>query len=409
MLNPSKKYDLCIAVLVCGFFVAAFVMPETVPAQCPPNAPYSPEVNQLLDSCNNWVCDVSYDPAQGYLPEDHPVYPWEASYESGTIVEILNDKLVITGPGTPDPLPEAAFYFRQEPAMVAPATSIYIIQVQYRVRELFENTNTQDETLAIMGASDPDRGVMSALRYQDNQRVVVIGEGDYTPNPEYVMAWDWEVDTVYTMVVHRGHQVYLFVDGQPMMSRPYDDLEPDPPTLQGVFAFTSGNVEAEYTYVRYCACQPALTYKGEDVDDSAVIPELQGPNEKLVVENLRDEPDPFHPPLEEAQLLMDINPLNLPGLPSGQFQFVARITWTIEDYQTQQQLTPLVEEVPLEGLQTVEGMISWGGDDDELPVPDGLYVYKAKIQLIRTRINDGRTIVFDEVESPWRLLEKASP
>ena len=46
---------------------------------CPPQAPYTADVQDKLDGCPMWSCSVTYDPADGYMPEEDPVAAWTRS------------------------------------------------------------------------------------------------------------------------------------------------------------------------------------------------------------------------------------------------------------------------------------------------------------------------------------------
>ena len=73
------------------------LLPARATAECPPPIEPNAELQGVLDQCHVWACAVTYDPADGYLPQDHPVYPWEPIiYYPETTIELVDGNLVVT-------------------------------------------------------------------------------------------------------------------------------------------------------------------------------------------------------------------------------------------------------------------------------------------------------------------------
>jgi hypothetical protein len=130
---PGRSARLAPTLLATLVFSAA-ILSAPIPAsaqECPPMV-NSPSLQPLLDQCESWQ-GVVYDPTEGYLPENHPEYPWNASYDPDTTVELRDGKLVVTGPTTSSLIEIGAAYWRDEAALLDPANSLYLLQVRQRM------------------------------------------------------------------------------------------------------------------------------------------------------------------------------------------------------------------------------------------------------------------------------------
>lgn len=262
------------ASLICA---ALLLAPRPARAQCPPPVDPGSGLAAVLGQCSAWSCSVRYDPAFGYLPDEDPVSPWEGDLYPGTQVEIVNDRLLITGPNisqTPG-LIVGATYSRPEPDIEDATSAIYLMQVRFNVHSVNSAIGPTEE-LASFGAYDGDKLAFFSLGLLSGARVAVNGEAYLDPaatyDPSYVMPWDWQQDTTYTMLVQRGQVMYLLVDGQPVMTRPYNTLYSFPPSFEtpGFFGVISEQSIAEIESVQYCVCAPVAGNTDDDQDGYTV-------------------------------------------------------------------------------------------------------------------------------------------
>ncbi|MFC1482263.1 hypothetical protein ACFL51_00500, partial [Myxococcota bacterium] len=318
--------------------------------------------------------------------------------QPGTIVEIVNDKLRITGPDEP-PLPdeaEGALYLRSESVLANTTPALYLIQAHYAIEEVMPSVDPQAAMLGMIGAVDAERVAMMVMGYYDGARVVGMGEAD----PAYLIPWDWRTSTTYTMVVRPGDSAYMLVDGLPAVPRPYDTLptEPAPPVEgTGIFGFSSAYTVAEYSYVQYCVCE-SLSYPG--------------PEEKIIISNIVDSPDPFDPSVEDSELSLDLKVLEMPGNPSGQFDFNSRVVWELfsPDGGFLEQTVEVANVLSQTGVHPTS--LFWDGTDNEqYDLPSGTYPYKVRVELVRTKLTSGKEQVFDIVETPWMstTIDRTAP
>ncbi|MDY0003385.1 MAG: LamG-like jellyroll fold domain-containing protein [Polyangia bacterium] len=238
----------------------------------------------------------------------------------------------------------------------------------------------------------------------------------------------------YIAMTYDGLALRTFLDGSEVFSqyesalqlaspedykvggRPYNDFlegSMDEIRLSDI-ARTPEEIWAHWSSAQAClgepGAQPEVYYAGRPVDTRAALPPLPGPKGNIVVENLRNEPDLFQPPAEQSQLSFDLQVLDLPGLPSGQFDFKGRVLWTIESLETRRAVRQIVAEVPLAQTGMVPVRLLWDGTDSQgRALPRNLYLYQATVQLLRTKLSHNRTQVKDEVISPWRFSSLARP
>jgi hypothetical protein len=164
-----------------GLLPALCLWPSRVEAQqCPPVV-NSPSLQTLLDQCENWE-GVVYDPSEGFLPEDHPEFPWNALYHQETTVELTDGKLVVTGPTTSGLIEFGSIYWREEAALLNPSNTLFLLQVRQRMTYISPdpvwNKYMGDGVLA-----DNERISIYGLHYSNGQPVVTLGPGGLPANP----------------------------------------------------------------------------------------------------------------------------------------------------------------------------------------------------------------------------------
>jgi hypothetical protein len=214
---------------------------------------------------------VRYDPAAGYLPDEDPVYPWDALLNPGTTVSIVDDRLWVIGSQSPETPHPGAYYGRTEAAMEDPRTELYLIQAVHRVDTMF--VVPDEHSLITLGGVDAEKAAGITLGVYGGQRVVALGgmvPAPGAPDPPPLVPWDFTVETTYTVVVRRHDAMYLLIDGVLAGSRPYAELgtgmgEGD---RRGFFAFTSEYAVASYGPMQYCVCEPTPDSDGDGIPDS---------------------------------------------------------------------------------------------------------------------------------------------
>ncbi|MDY0001108.1 MAG: LamG-like jellyroll fold domain-containing protein, partial [Polyangia bacterium] len=160
------------------------------------------------------------------------------------------------------------------------------------------------------------------------------------------------------------------------------------------------------------ACDPTVyrIMNGKTVDLRAVLPPLLGSEGKIVIESLRDSPDPFYPPSEQSQLDLSVDVIELPGLASRQFDFETRVTWTIEAPGEPEAVRTISGAWPVNQPGTSSLRLAWNGADDVgLALRQDLYLFKTRVELARTKRSSGKVKVLDWVESPYRTLGLTRP
>jgi hypothetical protein len=342
---------------------------------------------------------VRYDPAQGYLPSEDPVAPWQTLINPETTASIIDGKLVVVDdPDRTEQPGELNYGFqRPEAALADPATWLYMMQVTFRVEKTHLYPGDPDENFAAFGAIDSERLALFSLGMYGGQRVAVAGaEIDWTGavvlDPAQVMPWDFRNEATYTLVVHRGQYLYLLVDGQPVMTWPYANLTPlaESPGVSQIFAAANFGSRAELGPVQYCVCAG---------------PPIAGPQGKLSVSNPVVAPNPFDPEVAHAQLSLRANVIELPGSTSGQFTFSTQVNWQILSPYTDAVERSVAASQAATTTGPVDLALAWDGTDGAaIDLPDGVYQQRAVVELVRTKRNGGQTKVVDTVETPWREL-----
>jgi RHS repeat-associated protein len=114
-----------------------------------------------------------------------------------------------------------------------------------------------------------------------------------------------------------------------------------------------------------------------------------------------DFPDPFDPSVTSSHLSFNLHALELPGLASGKFDFKSRATWKLTSPHTAMVERSLVVERAMSQSGTYPISMAWDGTSDlGAASPDGTYIYQVRVELVRTRRQDGKTQILDIVNSP---------
>ncbi|MFH2010108.1 MAG: hypothetical protein ABI333_26155 [bacterium] len=170
--------------LAAGSLTAAFVLlllPSPSSAQCPPSVAPGSDVYSTLSQCQSWSCSVSYDPENGYFPQDDPIAPWifDNPTDDATLAIVDNKLQVSRIPGTSGWLWSA--FERFESALDDPGTWLYAVQVQVRITS-FEAPLFPD-TLFGAGIAN-GREVVFNFLYDGGVKEVVLGD-PATASPQH--------------------------------------------------------------------------------------------------------------------------------------------------------------------------------------------------------------------------------
>jgi hypothetical protein len=385
--------------------------------------------------CASWR-EIYYDPASGLLPSQL-ADPWDPFSMPCSNVYLVDGRLRLSNSNCMTYLGTAGFQ-RSEPDLLA--APLYLIQMDVQVLSVQPYVDPwSDPVLWFSWVVDGERLGYATLGYQAGQPVASIIP-DATLSPIVSMPWDWTLHSRYTYLVERSGDVALEVGNEPPIRAAYDtlSLSPDPSVTE--VGFHVGGAVADFSYIRVCICEEGVTTPDSDGDgipddtdncpgdpnpDQAdndgdglgdacdpSEPPLVGAAGKLALDNLRDSPDPFHPPGEESRLDLDLQVIELPGLAAGQFDFASRVKWTIKSPQGTFEERVLAREDALAQKGTRAVSLHWNGTDaSAYYLPSGTYQYRVRAELIRTKRKDGKTKVVDQVESAWRTvtLERLSP
>jgi hypothetical protein len=380
----------------------------------------SPELQATLGRCTQWR-EVTYDPSLGLLPSEVED-PWVAITLPCSSAYIVDGRLRVTNSdcGT---YAGPAGYHRSVPDLAT--SQIYLMQVHLQVMELMPGA---ESGVYFTHISDGERLGTASLLYEGSQPVVELGTHSPT-NPVLAgMPWDWTVDTRYTYLVDRAGDVSLEVDSEPLLQGSYEQLVAVDPTFLDV-SFQIYAAEVDLSYLRLCICEqgaPSPDADGDGIpDDTDNCPFEPNPDQtdsdgdgigdacastigvlgKIAISNLRDSPDPFHPPGEVSRLDLDLQVLELPGLASGQFDFSYRVQWTLKspDGTFEERVLARQDTVAQKGTRAVS--LQWNGEDGSAYIlPTGTYQYQVRAELHRKKRKDGRARIVDQVESPWRTV-----
>ena len=218
---------------LCALVLCLFAELSGAHAECPPQVD-DQQMESALNQCQNWICDVDYNPAGGVLPQYIPNIgqKWQLiaeSYEdpiTGDINEVtpevtLLGKLLIEGLGVPTQPGEieGAMYYRQENILQAPETNMFVMQFRYKVAEILDSTMQLEGYTSVAGGGvmDDQRlgmvnlGLMKEGMATAPAKWVVLGEGGIPATPsfdesdDFVMSWDWTQETTYTEWKGDGH------------------------------------------------------------------------------------------------------------------------------------------------------------------------------------------------------------
>jgi hypothetical protein len=226
---------------------------------------------------------VTYDPAAGFLPEDDPVAPWESYLSPITTARIDVGRLRIEATAPPEDGTElSARYQREEPGV----GGLVVVQAQLQVDRPALPPGITEDTLAWIGRTDQVRMYFVTLAVSETGRYAVLGGYLHeSPDPAYVVPWDFRLDTSYTLVVVPGGLVYLMIDGAVVATRPAATFPSIPVTHAPdmIFGFTAESATAAYGVVQYCICDdyvPPVDQDGDGVPDvSDNCPSVANPDQ----------------------------------------------------------------------------------------------------------------------------------
>lgn len=142
---------------------------------------------------------------------------------------------------------------------------------------------------------------------------------------------------------------------------------------------------------------------GKEVDIRPKLPPVEGKRKKAIVRNLRNEPDPFQPHVEETNVSFDLEVLRLPGLPSGKFGFSAKTTLRIGTFDTVRTIT---HTQPLNDVEVYPIDIAWDGKDDNGDfVPPTLYLFEIDVEVERENFMNDLILGIEKVDVATRPIE----
>jgi hypothetical protein len=395
----------------------------------------SPDLQATMARCASWR-EIYYDPASGLLP-NQLADPWDPFCMPCSSVYLVDGRLRLSNSNCMTDLGTAG-YQRSEPDLLdAP---LYLIQMDVQVLSVQPFVDPwSDPVLWFSWVVDGERLGYATLGYQAGQPVASIIP-DSTLSPIVSMPWDWTLHSRYTYLAERSGDVALEVGNEAPIRASYDALSLSPDPSDTEVGFRVGGAVADFSYIRVCICEEGVT--SPDIDGDGIPddtdncpgdpnpdqadsdgdglgdvcdppePPLVGYAGKLALDNLRDSPDPFHPPGEESRLDLDLQVIELPGLESGQFDFASRVRWTLKSPDGVFEELVLAREDAIAQMGTQAVSLLWNGADaSAYDLPSGTYQYRVRAELIRTKRKNGNTKIVDQVESPWRTvtLERLSP
>lgn len=343
-------------------------------------------MQEAMNRCAAWQ-EIYYDPNLGMLPSDYPD-PWLIFYGTGSAAQITQEgklRIIDTGEGTQL---EPTGYKRIEPVLAQ--APMYVLETEIQVMEVFPWVDPNwDHLVRLALFADGERVSRVDLGFWQGAQVAAIGDlSGYFPL-HAITPWDWTQETTYSYLAERGANAYLEVEGQ-VSSVPYNELPPlNNPSITE-YGFSTRGVVADFSYVRLCIC----------TGEAPIV----GVGGKIGMSNLTVSPDPFDPAVSPSQLTLDVHTLELPGQPSGQFDYQTRVTWELMSQYGFGVERSLVSEQAVVATGVSSVTLDWDGTNEAaLDSLDGDYDYKTKVELVRTR-DGGQTQVMDTIESPWRVL-----